>query len=153
MKKYFLFLILCICFTMGCGPKGSSLPTQFVEGKVTLDGEPLEKALVTFQPEDSSSGGIAASGYTDKAGIYHLTSMGGDPEKGAVEGKYKITVSKVHVNVISTPSQNPDDDPIETAEQTELMHKNYIDTSSTPLEATVLKGKNKIDFTLSKDGT
>src|SRR5262245_32233134 len=46
----------------GCGPSMSK-----VECKVTLDGQPVEGATVTFNPVEK--GGLAASGFTDSNGV------------------------------------------------------------------------------------
>jgi hypothetical protein len=59
-----------------------------VEGAVTLDGEPVEGAMVTFIPEDGN--GRPAHGQTDKHGVFHLTTQ--KPRDGAWRGNYKVVV-------------------------------------------------------------
>jgi hypothetical protein len=72
----------------GCGPGSSG--TIPVSGKITKGGQPLAGALVTFQP--NAADGKAASGTTDSAGVYKLTTLvNGD---GALPGSYKVTVTK-----------------------------------------------------------
>ena len=74
--------------TLGCSG-GSGLGTVPVTGKVLLNGEPLEGATVVFNP---SGEGRAASGTTDAAGVYKLTTdTNGD---GALPGEYQIAVTK-----------------------------------------------------------
>jgi hypothetical protein len=68
----------------GCGSKDGLVK---VEGVVTLDGKPLEGAMVTFYPEGS---GHFANGMTDKSGAFTLTSY--QPGDGATPGDYKVTV-------------------------------------------------------------
>ena len=135
---------------LGCGPKGSSLPTQHVQGVIKLDGSPLEGALLTFTPV--AADGVAASGYSDAEGVYQLTSVGGDPQRGALVGDYTVTVNKVSITMVKTPPLNPGEEPQETAVQKSLLHKNYNNAKTTPLKATVVQGKNVFDFSLTKDG-
>lgn len=79
-----LLLILASC---GCG--GKDAPVK-VEGTVTLDGKPLEGAVVAFVPV--SEGLRQAVGTTGSDGSFRLTTFNfGD---GALPGEYKITITK-----------------------------------------------------------
>ena len=73
----------------GCGRSGPVLP---VNGIVTMDGQPLDGAAVTFYPEEGSRtmGGTARTGTDGKFVI-----LGAKGEQGLVAGKYKVTVSKM----------------------------------------------------------
>lgn len=72
---------------VGCGDKGLVRLT----GTVTLDGEPLEAATVTFMRTDGK--GRPASGLTSADGAFELTSFrSGD---GLPPGEYRVTISKV----------------------------------------------------------
>lgn len=73
-------LALVGCMMWGCSPGG--VPTAEVSGTVTLDGKPLEGAMVGFYP---ASGGAPATGQTDNAGKFKLK---------APLGKAKVSVSK-----------------------------------------------------------
>jgi hypothetical protein len=82
----FLFALL-VAAAGGCG--GKNKPVR-VEGIVTLDGNPLAGATITFVPEQE--GRRPASGVTDDDGSFELTTFqAGD---GALAGDYKVTVSK-----------------------------------------------------------
>jgi hypothetical protein len=72
------------------GCSGDDLePVYPVTGTITMKGKPVEGAIVAFTPTE---GGTPASGTTDAAGVYSLTTRSsGD---GAVVGKYNITVAK-----------------------------------------------------------
>jgi hypothetical protein len=71
----------------GCG-RGSPRPVK-VEGTVTLDGQALRGATVTFLPAQES--GRSASAPTDGDGKFRLTTFKtGD---GALPGEYKIMVT------------------------------------------------------------
>ncbi|MDR1271343.1 MAG: hypothetical protein LBK82_17690 [Planctomycetaceae bacterium] len=150
MKKY-MILFCAFVFVIGCSPNVTYLPTEHVQGIVTLDGVPLDDALVTFIPVNTD--GIAASGYSNTEGIYQLTAVGGEPQKGAVTGDYIVTVNKIKIKMVKTPSPYPGEEPTETAEQTPILHKNYLNAKTSPLKVTVIKGKNKIDLPLTKNGS
>ena len=68
----------------GCGKRGPKLAE--VTGKVTLDGQPVANALVTFVPVDGS---ITSAGFTDANGIYRLGCHLGE---GAVIGQHRVSV-------------------------------------------------------------
>jgi hypothetical protein len=67
----------------GCG--GGPVP---VSGVVTLDGQPLPQATVTFLPLGQ---GRTASGFTDAEGRFHLSTL--EQRDGALPGEYKVTVT------------------------------------------------------------
>jgi hypothetical protein len=91
-------------------------------------------------------------GFPMPKGVYQLTSVGGDPQKGAVAGDYTVTVNKVEIKMVKVPASAPGEEPQETAIQKSLLHKNYLNAKTTPLKATVIKGKNQQDFALTKNG-
>lgn len=73
-----------------------------VSGTVTLDGDPVEGALVTFSPEGD---GHAAAGTTDGSGQYVLTTeINGD---GAVPASYKVIITKFEKKA---QPMNPEED-------------------------------------------
>ena len=71
---------------LGCG---DGKPVR-VQGVVTLDGVPLDGATVTFMSSGDSM--RPATGYTDQAGVFHLTSFKKDD--GAFPGEYRVLVTK-----------------------------------------------------------
>lgn len=72
--------------TVGCD---SGPPVGLVTGTVTMDGEPLENAQVSFVPQ---GGGATATATTDANGNYELYRLDGP---GAVVGTYKVVVTTV----------------------------------------------------------
>ena len=152
-KIQFLIVLMIVFAAVGCGPKG--LQTCYVEGIVTLDGQPLEGAVITFIPV--AADGKTAAGGSDATGKYTLTSDGGEPDKGAVEGEYKVTVKKVEITNVPRPGQAPDPTrandpnyrpPAMDAVQTPITPRDYMLPTNTPLTATVKKGKNDIPLEL-----
>jgi len=87
---------------VGCGTSGPRLAP--VTGKVTLDGQPVANAVVTFTP---AGGGIASSGITNENGEYQLVCQQG---RGAVIGQHKVSV-RSQPPVQDSASQVSSDDP------------------------------------------
>ena len=135
----FLQLTLCILllFCVGCGA-GSSIGQ--VEGVVTFDGEPIDRATVSFYPTDAR----ASIGVSDDQGHYKLTYT--RSTKGALIGDHKVTVQ--------TRIDREDDPP--TSEyggkgREEFLPPKYMDRRKTELTATVESGTNTIDFKLESN--
>ncbi len=127
--------MVLVCFSAGCGSGRYAFETVPVEGTVTLNGEPLPDALVTFHPEN----GRLASGKTDKAGEYKLVYLEG--KSGVLPGKHKVTIS---TNV--EPDRDSDDPEVQ-AGRPEVVPANY--NRITELEVTVsLDEQSPVDFDL-----
>lgn len=143
MKKHAQLFVPFVCFclpVMFAGCTGSSLPTEYVAGTVTLDGQPLAEANIYFNPKE---GGIPAYGTTDKDGKYVITAMqGGGQGAGTVPGDYIVTFTKSE----PVPTNNP-----EVFDTKQLLHKVYATTAQSPFQETVVKGKNNFDFALKSD--
>src|SRR5437870_4460006 len=80
------------CAAIGCGREPYKVAP--VSGTVTLDGQPLAGAWVTFMPvgtRDSPDPGPTSSGKTDAQGKFTLAIEPGRP--GAVVGKHKVAVN------------------------------------------------------------
>ena len=91
LVRFFCAPLCVVTLFLGCG--GPSNPkTHKVTGVVTLDGEPVEAANVTFVPRDTKGGLSAAAGTTDASGKYELTSFVAND--GAMEGDFDIKVAK-----------------------------------------------------------
>lgn len=85
--KYFLLLT---CFAIvGCGGGAEVPELGYVSGKVTLGGQPLANANVTFTPKDARP----SSGVTDADGSYTLSYT--IESEGAVPGNHKVTVEAI----------------------------------------------------------
>jgi hypothetical protein len=91
-----------VVLVAGCSNTASGLAT--VHGVVTMDGEPLDGAMVTFIPE-SGSGVNPAYGQTGTDGKFVLAGAKG--ERGLPPGKYRVTVSKMKL-----PAGQKADEPI-----------------------------------------
>jgi hypothetical protein len=149
----------------GCG--GGAAKLHKVNGKVTLDGQPLSGASVTFEPQDYSTGIQAATGKTGADGSYSLTTTTtGD---GAMAGDYKVIITKVpEQTAMEKPPQLSDDKGVmkmgemmmKMAKQgtgtpqkakTEI-HPDYSTFDKTILKMTVPPPGGHADFNLHKGG-
>jgi hypothetical protein len=79
------WLLFVACAAVGCGTDGPVLAD--VTGTVTLDGKPLQGAVVTFAPEKEGS---TSYGMTDAEGNYSL--MYSRDKSGAMVGKHNVSV-------------------------------------------------------------
>ncbi|MDG3004400.1 hypothetical protein [Paludisphaera mucosa] len=70
----------------GCGG-GDGLPRQAVSGKVALDGQPLDSALITFTP--TGAGGDSTSGAAQVSG----GSFSIPQAEGLIPGNYRVSLS------------------------------------------------------------
>ncbi len=84
---------------VGCSGNANKVKTVAVSGTVTYKGQPVEGAIVTFNPTDSKNGKTAI-GKTDATGKYRLMTF--QQDDGAVEGSYKVTVSKIDASKLNT---------------------------------------------------
>jgi hypothetical protein len=88
MRIRYLNCLITIVLLCGCSKSGPELAP--VSGHVTLNGQPLENADVTFQPDEAKSPSVAR---TDKDGHYELGYKRG--VLGGLVGRHtvRITVS------------------------------------------------------------
>lgn len=141
--------------SVGCAAKPSAMKTEEVEGVVTLDGQPVPDATVTFVPVQAGNG-ASATGTTDAEGKYRLTAMAsgasGSPGAGTLPGEYYVGVMKVSLPAIPTSEeavgpqgkQRPTSAPL-----THVVPEKYNTPQNSGLKATVKEGKNDIPLTLT----
>ena len=139
MRPLWTAAIWCLLVTLaGCGPRGPDV--QMVEGTITLDGSPLGAAYVDFIP--LSSDGLSAVGLTREDGGYVLNATEGKKYgQGTLQGEYAVMVRKM------IP------DPRDSENSILASPKQYAVQESSPLRATVVKGRNRFDFALSSKGS
>jgi len=159
MKHLFIWgsCFFFLFFVGGCS-KSKFVPTEYVEGIVTLDGEAVpEGTSVTFHPTGGS--GEPAGGLTNKDGLYKLTSASGAPEKGALEGDYKIVVHKKDIvsyageeygEIRADAPRDSYGNPMMSTSH-DVLPVVYSQVSRTPLSYTVVKGKQTHNIELQSN--
>jgi len=123
----------------GCGKPGDYPDLIPVSGTVTMDGQPLAGARVSFVPD----GARPSSGTTDASGRYELQYTG--EYAGAVVGKHRVSISKTAPDPNYTPGPEEEDD---EPGQVETIPKQYRGIDS-ELTAEVKAGANTLDFDLT----
>lgn len=82
----------------GCGGSDVDVPATYeATGLVTLDGEPVKSAKITFVPDSREEGVKEAYGETDANGNFRMATIipGAGKVDGAVSGTHRVTISKV----------------------------------------------------------
>ena len=143
-------LLLALVIGPACGPTSSGPKTYPVSGTVTLKGQPVDGATVTFQAADGKG---AAVGTTDSSGNYALTA--GPWGRGAAAGEYRVSVVKFKAAAPEAPAGTGDNyvppdpnKPPPPPPENELPAK-YADAKNSGLTASVKEsGDNKFDLKL-----
>ncbi|MCA9012679.1 MAG: carboxypeptidase regulatory-like domain-containing protein [Planctomycetaceae bacterium] len=105
-----------------------------VSGIVTLDGKPVEGAVVMFI---SASKPISAQGLTDASGQYHLTTY--EQHDGAVAGEHKVTVRKTEYKEVKSGNWT-EEEPAMIKQSVELLPIEYATEKTTTLKKSVPEG-------------
>lgn len=147
-------LVLAGC---GGGDGAKRVPVFKVTGVVTLKGEPLTQAIVTFSPK---AGQPVAFGTTNDKGEFFLTTY--DTDDGAAAGNYAVVVSKSAAASPTTDVGHSADpafiakvqsghDASKTATSGSLIPGDYSDATKTPLKAEVdPAGENDFTFEIKE---
>jgi hypothetical protein len=145
--RFPILLLACLLAVAGCG-RTSRRPETFPGGGVvTLDGKPLEGAVVSFQAPGAK---YWAEGRTDAAGRYALfTFVAGD---GALPGTYGVVITKYEdpATVPESRRERPDYVP------RNLLPARYAATDTSGFSATVAAARgpeaNRFDLNLQSKG-
>ncbi len=140
--KTFFGMVACVSFLSLCGCFGSNSDIGSVTGTVTLDGEPIEWATVTFKPTQ----GRGSIGVTDANGVYTLGYIRN--QNGALIGNHKVVI---RTEIVKSPYGDGEESEgaVEPTPRKEMLPKKHSDWKKTELTATVESGSNTIDFPLS----
>ncbi len=147
---------------VGCGANEPDV--HYVEGVVTMGGNPLADATVIFSPAEGSQG-RPATGKTDAAGVYKLTDMQATyADRGAAAGEYQVSINKASEDQIEAGQgeggEAIDDDAEEQGAEMapdkvigglkSLVPAKYTRPDTSELTATVQAGRNEgVNFDLS----
>lgn len=139
-----------VLFTLGCsGPSADpgGIPRLLpVQGVVTVDGQPLEGAVVTFLPTDQQGSLTVAE--TNADGNYMLKYQG---MPGTASGSYKVGISLIQTpegKSMSLGAQTALSPPPGFDTAIERLPKKYSDLGLTVLTADVSERGGTYDFPL-----
>jgi hypothetical protein len=110
-------------------------PCHQVEGIITLDGKPLNQAVIVFHPDGRNAGQFEPKGETNQDGKFALTTFKKDD--GAPAGKYRVTVG--------VPER---DDKGRPKKGTDLLKGKYGDPKTAVLTVEVREGASEFNFDL-----
>lgn len=142
-----LFMASGCLFSIGCG-SGAAEGGQ-VTGIVTLDGQPVANAKVTFYKSDDKTGTMdVIVAMTDAMGKYSL--FGDDPSyRGTPVGEYKVTVYKLVPIKNAKLPEDADPEQIEASGQgRNILPTQTANLQTTTITATVKDGPNTVDIAL-----
>lgn len=128
------FLATCwasLALFVGCG--GDSLGRQPLSGKVSVNGAPLEKGTINFQPIDKGIG----SGARIEAGTYSIARKDGLPV-----GKYRVVINAPTPGSAPAASDAPPGEPPPPPQ--ELLPEEWNTKSEHTIDIT--SGKNEHNF-------
>jgi hypothetical protein len=135
--------ITLLAAVAGCGGGGGTISTAPVSGVVTLNGEPLANASISFQPIASGNPGPPSSDKTDEEGNFTLHFA--DGKEGAVVGKHKVLISTRKM----APSGPNSDSEVEV--EKELVPRSYLE--SPPVFDVPKEGTDNAAFDLVGSGS
>jgi hypothetical protein len=132
----FCILACAVCFASGCSGRPKNVSKK-VSGTVTVGGQPLPNAVVTFTPADGSP----SIGRTDAEGKYNLvwSQQRGRAIEGAQIGEHTVTIRTFQFGDPTAKPPKP--------EIPEKVPLKYRQEGGFP-KATVTAGANTIDFQL-----
>ena len=126
--------LVCLAVLPGCGPKYGA----GVSGTATLDGEPLPRGTVTFEPV---GGGAFACAEIAPDGTFEVQT---GANKSLAPGDYHVTV--VAFSQFVGPGMTP-----EQVEAVRIAPKKYASKETSGLKFTVAPGANQFDLVLKRD--
>lgn len=117
---------------LGC--QGADGPaTSPVSGSVTMAGQPVAEAIVTFVPTTPGDEAKSAQSETDTDGHFEMSySMGDDDKPGLPPGEYGVAIQKLDLTSVRSTLTPPKS----------LLPQRYGNIQSSGLTANVQAGEN-----------
>jgi hypothetical protein len=143
-RQRYLLCCALVLLAAGCGSQGTRRAP--VVGKITLGGQPIAGANVTFVPVEA--GAPSATGTTDQDGKYRLQTLGRGP--GALVGEHRVCVA-LRVEAPAGKSSDPNylRNKMRRPMGKPLLPERYFDPDKSGLTAEVVDVReNRFDFDL-----
>jgi hypothetical protein len=132
-------LTLALC---GCGGGATdSLPREAVYGTVTLDGKPLERGSISFDPDSQGQADPVSVGRPIIGGSYSIPKA-----EGPTPGKYRVSIYDAGADSGLAPGEAPGAPAKKTKASTVPAKYNANTTLSAEIKAGTA---NNYDFTLT----
>lgn len=138
LLSWLLYGLALLCLA-GCGRDGPE--TAAVSGTITLDGQPVPGAVITFFPDDPT--GSPSYGGTDLQGNYKL--MFTFDKSGAMIGKQRVEIETTKVS--KRDAEEMQAEGLKPPVAYVAIPNKYREPGA--LTAEVKRGGNRIDFALT----
>lgn len=142
-KMRMIGALLALAALVGCGKEDGPKLVR-VTGTVTLNGQPLSGAHVTFLPTGETRG-TGADAKTNEEGVFELKARHRGP--GTVAGTYKVVISKM-VKKDGSDIGPDDATPPILAGASEILPGTYSSHAGSTLKATVPEEGGDLRFEL-----
>ncbi|MDR2115742.1 MAG: carboxypeptidase-like regulatory domain-containing protein [Planctomycetaceae bacterium] len=153
MKHIFSIFVIVSCFvvvlSIGCF-QNNTIDTEAVTGTITLSGQPLEGASVSFSPKVAGQG-TPASAVTDAQGKYVLQTPLGAAQAGTSQGEYIVLIRKYSPKPTGQKLKDDRGNETEITQPINILPEIYSDPAKTPFSASVKPGKNTYDFDIKEE--
>jgi hypothetical protein len=126
------WLLAALVLAAGCG--GDALGRRAITGKVMLDGQPIKRGSIRFEPLAKT--GVAGGGVIVD-GAYRVPA-----ERGLSPGKYRVSISAPKTDATAPPTMENEGPPAE-----EQVPPRYNSQSDLQIEIEP-SGKTEFDFDL-----
>ncbi len=142
---YYSLFVFAFLSPIGCGDSDRP-PWASANGVITLEGEPLQNAMVVFAPED---GKRLATGKTNDDGEFELFTFA--PGDGAVIGKHQVSVvAREEPKSASSDGGSMAGGPAAPKQTKAVIPQKYLDAGTSGLQAEVTDGgDNYFEFDLT----
>lgn len=157
MRRWLGVLVILLP-AAGCGDGGPVLVP--VQGRVTLDGEPLWFKSVRFIPEPGTPG-VGAGANTAADGSYTLLAVRPGATRdvyGVPPGKYRVVVAEPLIPIEALPPESPDGTPAPAVgpldpgpRKRPVIPARYSNPETTELRIEVPPGGGVIDLPLTSN--
>jgi hypothetical protein len=146
-----LVLLASAALLLGCGGDPRKPKLGRVSGKVTYNGKPVTKGVVSFVPVSGpgTATGQSATGEIGSDGSYQLTTF--ESGDGAVLGEHRVIVQSREDDPVLKGGGMPIPDKqgrLNIKPPTYLVPQKYATTGNSPLSFTVKEGSNRYDIEL-----
>lgn len=154
MKKSICLVCVALLLLLPCGCKKPKLKGLVPgSGTITLNGEPVEDALITFSPINPGADQRSASAKSGPNGSFNLLTL--EPGDGIFPGEYKVMAKKTRTtgsNIVLDPDDRRNPAAMDDRVTVHLLPQKYGHPAATDLTVTIpAKGNKSIELKLEGD--